>query len=116
MKPATRNEIRKEQIKLTAAYANGLAIVSTSAGIVALPISLLSQPKNMWLYDFLSPGMVAAGIAFHFMARWHLQYLARLEEPPTVDAANEKCRSDCSERPYKTVPIPDESQTAAPPL
>lgn len=71
-------ETKRERTKLTATYWNGLSIVLTGAGVVVLPITLISQPQNVWVYDFAGPMLIVGGILLHLLARWHLRALETL--------------------------------------
>jgi O-antigen/teichoic acid export membrane protein len=62
-------EYKREQIKLTSNYMNGLGVVTTGAGIVALPLAILNKPDLVWVFHIMSPFLVMLGFGFHFLAR-----------------------------------------------
>lgn len=69
------DEVQKERTKLTATYWNGLAIVMTGGGVVALPIALANQPGHSWVFDYAAPLLIIGGILIHCLALWHLRGL-----------------------------------------
>lgn len=73
------NETRRERIKLTATYWNGLAIVMTGGGVVALPLALIRQPQISWVFDYAAPMLIFGGVFLHWLA---LRRLRGLEDLP----------------------------------